>query len=63
MRRKDWANQFPEALWAYGTTWRNSMGYTPYELVHGKQGLLLIEFQIKAFRTVVQLGLDLSEAQ
>ena len=39
------------------------MGHTPYEMAYGKQVLLPIEFQIKTFRTVVQLGLDLSEAQ
>lgn len=35
----------------------------PYELVYGKQVLLLIEFQLKTFRMAAQLGLDLSEAQ
>ena len=39
------------------------MGHTPYELVYDKQVLLPIEFQIKTFRTVVQLGLNLYEAQ
>ena len=60
MHRNDWAEILPEALWAYRTTWRNSIGHTPYELVYGKQVLLPIEFQIKTFRTIVQLGLDLS---
>ena len=62
MHWKDWAKRLPEALWAYRTTWRNSTRHTPYELLYGKQVLLPIEFQIKTFRTVVQLGLDLSEA-
>ena len=63
MHRKYYAKRLQEALRAYRTTWRNSMGHTPYELVYGKQVLLPIEFQIKTFRTAVQLGLDLSEAQ
>jgi len=63
MNKKDLADKLPEALWAYRTTWRNNMGQTPYELVYGKQVLLLIEFRIKNFRTAVQLGLDISEAQ
>ena len=50
-------------MWAYKTTWINSTGHTPYELVYGKQDLLPIEFQIKTFRIAVQLGLDLSKAQ
>ena len=63
MHRKNWAERLPEALWAYRTTWRNSTGHTPYEMVYGKQVLLPIEFQIKTFRTTVQLRLDLFEAQ
>ena len=35
----------------------------PYELVHGKQVLLPIEFQVKTFRMAAQLGMDLDEAQ
>jgi hypothetical protein len=34
---KDWADRLPEALWAYRTTWRNTTGFTPYELVYGKR--------------------------
>eukprot|EP00253_Pinus_taeda_P009719 PITA_09719 len=63
LHRRDWAERLLEALWAYRTTWRNTMGHTPYELVYGKQVLFSIEFQIKTFKMVVQLGLDLSEVQ
>jgi len=63
LHRRDWAKMLPEALWADRTTWRNTMGHTPYELVYGKQVLFPIEFQIITFKMVVQLGLDLSEAQ
>eukprot|EP00253_Pinus_taeda_P036107 PITA_36107 len=62
LHRRDWAERLPEALWAYRTTWRNTMGHTPYELVYGKQALFPIEFQIKTFKTTVQSGLDLLEA-
>lgn len=50
MHQKDKVERLPEALWAYKTTWRNSTGHTPYDLVYGKQVLLPIEFQIKTFR-------------
>ena len=36
LHHKDWADRLPEALWAYRTTWRNTTGYTPYQLVYGK---------------------------
>ena len=34
--KRDWASKLPEALWAYYTTWRNTTGYSPYQLVFGK---------------------------
>ena len=59
----DWVDRLREALWAYRTSWRNTTGYTPYELVYGKQVLMPIEFQLKTFRMAAQLGLNLSEAK
>lgn len=32
----EWVARLPEALWAYQITWRNVIGYTPYDLVYGK---------------------------
>ena len=58
----NWEDRLPEALWAYRTTWRNTIGYTPYELVYGKQVVLPIEFHLKTFRMAAQLGLNLSKA-
>ena len=63
LHHKDWVEKLPEALWAYWITWRNVSKHTPYELVYGKQVLLLIEFQVKTFRTAAQLGMNLNEAQ
>ena len=47
IHRKDWADRLPEALWAYRTTWRNTTGFSPYELVYGKSGVFPIEFELK----------------
>eukprot|EP00253_Pinus_taeda_P033712 PITA_33712 len=63
LHRRDWTERLLEALWAYKTTWRNTTRHSPYELVYGKEVLLPIEFQVKTFKMVVQLGMDLSEAQ
>ena len=62
MHHKDWEDRLTKELWAYRTTWRNTTGHTPYQLVYGKQVFLPIEFQVKAFRTVAQLSLNLDEA-
>jgi hypothetical protein len=63
LHHQDWDDRLPEALWAYQTTWRNTTGHTPYELVYEKQVLLPIEFQVRTFRIAVVLGLNLDEAQ
>eukprot|EP00253_Pinus_taeda_P007728 PITA_07728 len=61
--RRDWAARLPEALWAYRTTWRSTTGYSPYQLVFGKQPIFPIEFEIQTIRTAQEVSLDLSEAQ
>ena len=63
MHIKDWSDKLHEALWAYIITWKNSTGFTPYQLFYGKQVLLPIEFQIHTFKLAVDLGVELSEAQ
>eukprot|EP00253_Pinus_taeda_P007255 PITA_07255 len=61
--RRDWAARLPEALWAYRTTWRSTTGYSPYQLVFGKQPIFPIEFKIQKLGTTQEVGLDLTEAQ
>ena len=48
---------------AYRITWKNSIGFAPYQLVYGKQVLLPIEFQLHTFKLADDLGIDLSKAQ
>jgi transposase InsO family protein len=43
LHHRDWDDRPPEALWAYWTTWRNTTGLTPYEIVYSKKVLLPIE--------------------
>ncbi|MCO5598370.1 hypothetical protein L7F22_052465 [Adiantum nelumboides] len=40
---KDWDKHLSAALWAYRTSFRTSLGYTPYHLVFGKEAILPIE--------------------
>eukprot|EP00253_Pinus_taeda_P032476 PITA_32476 len=61
--RRDWASRLPEALWVYRTTWRSTTGYSPYQLVFGKQPIFPIEFEIQKLRKAQEVGLDLTEAQ
>ena len=61
--RKDWSQRLPEALWAYRTTWRNTTGFSPYELIYGKSDVFPVEFEIKTLRTALAINLDLTNAQ
>jgi len=64
--RRDWAARLPEALWAYRTTWRSTTGYSPYQLVFGKEPIFTIdpvELEIQTLRTAQEVGLDLNKAQ
>ena len=61
--RRDWFQRLPEALWAYKTTWRNTTGFSPYELVFGKKVVFPVEFEIKTLRTALAVNLDLTDAQ
>ena len=45
--RKDWVDRLPEALWAYHTTWCNTTGFSPYDLVYGKSAIFPIELRSK----------------
>eukprot|EP00253_Pinus_taeda_P013132 PITA_13132 len=60
--RHDWATRLLEALWAYRKTWRNTMGYSPNQLVFGKEPIFPIEFEIQTLRIAQEVGLDLSKA-
>ena len=61
--RRDWATRFLEALWAYRTTWRNTTGYSPYQLVFGKEPIFPIEFEIQTLMIAQEVGLDMNEAK
>eukprot|EP00253_Pinus_taeda_P033561 PITA_33561 len=63
MNIKNWEEKLKDALWAYRITWKNTTGFTPYQLVYGKEVMLPIEFQIHTFKMAAYLGIDLNEAQ
>jgi hypothetical protein len=60
---RDWSDGLLEALWAYRTTWRNTTGFSPYELVYGKSSVFPIEFDIKTLRIASAVNLDFTMAQ
>jgi len=61
--RKYWADRLVEATWAHNTTWKTTIGFTPFELVYGKKALLSIEFEYNTLRMESHLDLDLTATQ
>ena len=61
--KKDWANHLLEAIWAYSTTWKTTIRFTPFDLVYGKSTAMLIEFQHKTLCTTLDLDIDITNAQ
>jgi transposase InsO family protein len=53
--RQNWAVELPNALWASRTTWCNTIGYSPYHLVFGKEPIFPIEFEIKTLKMAQEM--------
>ncbi|MCO5612086.1 hypothetical protein L7F22_066348 [Adiantum nelumboides] len=51
-RPKDWDRHLNAALWAYRTSFKTTLGYTPYQLVFGKEAILPIEVQLASLRVL-----------
>ncbi|MCO5587232.1 hypothetical protein L7F22_041179 [Adiantum nelumboides] len=49
---KEWDKHLQAALWSYRTSFRTSLGYTPYHLVFGKEAILRIEVQLVTLRVL-----------
>ena len=57
----DWLEKLPFALWAYRTSFRTSIGATPYSLVYGMEVMLSVEIEMRSLR--VALEQHISEAE
>jgi len=47
--RKDWSIKLDDALWAYRTTFKTSIGLSPFQMVYDKSCHLLVEMEYKAY--------------
>ena len=51
---RDWSEKLPFALWAYRTSFRTSIGATPYSLVYGMEVVLLVEIEMGSLRVALK---------
>nr|GFB51839.1 reverse transcriptase domain-containing protein [Tanacetum cinerariifolium] len=57
--RASWSDKLEDALWAFRTTFKTSIGCTPYRLVYGKACHLPLEFEHKVYWTLEHVNFDL----
>ena len=50
---KDWDDKLDSALWSFWTTYKVSIGMTPFRLVYGIEVVVLMEFVVLSLRISV----------
>ncbi|GJV32435.1 reverse transcriptase domain-containing protein [Tanacetum coccineum] len=60
--RAPWSDKLDDALWAFRTTFKTPIGYTPYKLVYEKACHLPIELEHKAYWALKHCNFDLNTA-
>ncbi|CAN6583732.1 unnamed protein product [Malus baccata var. baccata] len=60
--RKDWSMRLNNALWAYRTAYKTSIGMSPFRLVYGKPCRLPVELEHKAYWAIKAYNMDMSVA-
>ena len=61
--RKDWSIKLNDALWAYRTTYKTSIGISPYKIVFGKPCHLPLELEYKALWAIKKMNFDFQAAK
>ena len=58
---RDWLEKLHFALWAYHTSFRTSIGATPYSLVYGIEVVLPVEIEMGSLRVALEQKISETE--
>ena len=58
---RDWSEKLLFALWAYRTSFRTSIGATPYSLMYGMKDVLPVEIEMGSLRVVLKQQISETE--
>nr|GEX54628.1 reverse transcriptase domain-containing protein [Tanacetum cinerariifolium] len=61
--RASWLDKLDDALWAFRTAFKTSIGCTPYKLVYGKSCHLPIELEHRAYWALKHVNFNLKTAE
>ena len=53
-KTQHWDKHLNATLWAYRTSFRTSLGFTPFHLVHGQEAILPIEIELSSLRVLLR---------
>ena len=51
---RDWSKKLHFSLWAYRTSFRTSIGATPFSLVYGMEAVLPFEMEVSSLRVALE---------
>ena len=63
IHKSNWHTMLFLALWAYHTSAKKSIGFTPFQLVYGLEVVLLIECKILSLQLAIELLPDTSKEE
>ena len=53
-KTQHWDKHLNATLWAYRTSFKASLGFIPFHLVHGQEALLPIEVELSSLKVLLQ---------
>ena len=57
-KTQTWDKHLNATLWAYHTSFKSSLGFTPFHLVYGQEALLPIEVELSSLKVLLRFEIN-----